>query len=88
MRKGQFFFNYLRPFFKNGGIENPYNNCHFVFFNLSDEYWEIMEDDYKKFMDGKPFNFPTNPFDGRLCSPEHEKALGKSIRDILNENKS
>ncbi len=85
MRKGQFFFNYLRPLFGEGDIKHPYPNCHVVFFNLSDEYWKIMEEDYEKFKRGEPFEFPENPFDGDIISNEHHKAFGESIKDIMKD---
>lgn len=88
MRKGQFFFNYLRGYMGNAkGLDNPYPACHMVFFNISDENWEKMEKDYNDWKSGKDFKFTEKPFGESIISNEHMKAFSESIRELLKDEK-
>ena len=91
MRKGQFIFNFLRDYFSIGTINNPYPNCHYILFNISDEYWEIIEKEYEKFKQSpQTYEFPKKPFGKSIISKEHGLALSEMFRDIFrrkNESK-
>lgn len=90
MRKGQFIFNFLRDYFTHGDIDNPYPNCHNVIFNISDEYWDIIEKEYalyKYTISGespsrKPYIFPKYPFGKSIISKEHEEAMKSMFKDL------
>ena len=87
LRKGQFIFNFLRDYFSHGDIDNPYPNCHFVIFNISDEYWDKIEEEYKKFKsDPSKYSFPSKPFGDSIMSPEHAKALSESLQDLAKSD--
>jgi hypothetical protein len=63
-RKGQFIFNALRPKLQHetvvdkDGVEHffPYANLHAVLFGLSDEDFEKIEQDYRKYVISKLHN--------------------------------
>lgn len=76
MRKGQFVFNFLRDYFGKGTFENPYPNCHSVIFNVSDENWDIIEQEYTKFKSNpREYQFPKKPFGESIISKAHEEAM-------------
>lgn len=88
IRHGQFVFNFLRDYFTSGTIENPYPNCHSVIFNISDEYWDVIEKEYEKCKNSKgDYVFPKKPFGESIISPEHEKAMNESFRDLIQDIK-
>lgn len=83
MRKGQFVFNFLRDYFSHGDIDNPYPNCHFVIFNISDENWQIIESEYDKYKKGSGvYKFPKKPFGDSVISKEHAEAISSMFKDI------
>jgi hypothetical protein len=67
-----------------GTLQNPYSNCHSILFNISDEYWDIIEKEYLKFKSGSKYKFPKKPFGDDIMSPEHKKALAKCFKDLWN----
>lgn len=83
MRKGQFIFNFLRDYMGDGTFENPYPNCHWVIFNISDEYWATIEDEFKKFNNSpQHYKFPKKPFGDSIISKEHKKAMKTAFADL------
>jgi len=83
MRKGQFIFNFLRDYFSDGDFEHPYPNCHSIFFNISDEYWETIEDEYRKFKNSPHnYKFPRKPFGDSIISKEHQEAMKSMFREL------
>ena len=59
-----------------GSYEVPYPNCHSVIFNISDEYWKVIEQEYDKFKSNpKDYQFPKKPFGESIISKEHEEAI-------------
>lgn len=71
----------------SGTLENPYPNCHKVLFNISNEYWEIIEKEYTKFKRSETYVFPKKPFGDSIISPEHEKAMKDSFSDLFKDMK-
>lgn len=63
---------------------HPYPNCHQVLFNISDEYWKTIEQEYLNYKSshGK-YVFPKKPFGDDIMSPEHKEALEKCFKDLL-----
>lgn len=70
-------------------MDNPYPNCHSVLFQISDEYWDKIEDEFKKFKkDPLNYVFPKKPFGDSLISPEHEKAMSESFSELFKDMKT
>ena len=84
MRKGQFVFNFLRDYMgESRGLENPYPRCHWVLFNISDEYWTIIELEYAKFKSNpREYTFPSKPFGDSIISKEHGEAINRVFLEL------
>lgn len=86
MRKGQFIFNFLRPYFSKGDHNNPYPNCHNVIFQISDENWSVIEEEYLKFHNNPTgYKFPEKPFGDSIISKEHETKMEESITELFQD---
>lgn len=89
MRKGQFVFNFLRDYFGKGTTDNPYPNCHSVIFNVSDENWDIIESEYKKYKSNPvEYEFPKKPFGDSIISKVHAEAMKTMFTKTLSFDSS
>ena len=72
-----------------GSFESPYPNCHSVIFNISDEYWKVIEEEFDKFKSNpSEYQFPKKPFGDSIISKEHAEAMKSMFTKTLNIDKS